>query len=73
MMIRHSNNLVLNNRSNIAVLKHLHVANIIIINYRPNVCLLKAKKINGFNSCIVISAYPLDIPSIKKASEYRND
>ena len=31
---------------------------------------LKAKKIHGFKSCIVISVYPLDIPSIKKATEY---
>ena len=27
-------------------------------------CDLKAKKTHGFNSCIVISIYPLDIPSI---------
>ena len=35
--------------------------------------LLKAKKTNGFNSCIVISVFPLDIPSIKKATDYRNN
>ena len=29
--------------------------------------MLKAKKTHGFNSCIVISVYPLDIPPIKKA------
>ena len=34
--------------------------------------MLKAKKTHGFNSCIVISVYPLDIPSIKKPTEYRN-
>ena len=34
---------------------------------------LKAKKTHGFNSCIVISVYPLDILSIEKATEYRND
>ena len=34
---------------------------------------LKAKKTHGFNSCIVISVYPLDILSIKKATEYRNN
>ena len=28
--------------------------------------LLKAKKTHGFNSCIVISVFPLDKPSIKK-------
>ena len=27
---------------------------------------LKAKKTHGFNSCIVISVYQLDIPSIEK-------
>ena len=27
---------------------------------------LKAKKTHGFNSCIVISVYPLDKPSVKK-------
>ena len=32
---------------------------------------LKAKKTHGFNSCIVISVYPLDIQSIKKATESR--
>ena len=32
---------------------------------------LKAKKIHGLNSCIVISIYLLDIPLIKKATEYR--
>ena len=31
---------------------------------------LKAKKTHGFKSCIVISVYPLDIPSFKKATEY---
>ena len=35
--------------------------------------LLKAKKTHGFNSCIVISVYPLDIPSIKKRTEYLNN
>ena len=30
-------------------------------------------KAHGFNSCIVISVYPLDTPSIKKATEYRNN
>ena len=34
---------------------------------------LKVKKTHGFNSCIVISVYPLDIRSIKKATEYRNN
>ena len=34
---------------------------------------LKAKKTHGFNSCIVISVYSLDILSIKKATEYRNN
>ena len=34
---------------------------------------LKEKKTHGFNSCIVISVYPLDILSIEKATEYRND
>ena len=29
-----------------------------------------AKQTHGFNSCIVIIVYPLDIPSIKKATEY---
>ena len=33
---------------------------------------LKAKKPHGFNSCIVISVYILDILSIEKATEYRN-
>ena len=27
----------------------------------------------SFNSCIVINIYPLYIPSIKKATEYRNN
>ena len=27
---------------------------------------LKSKKTNGFNSCIVMSVYPLYIPSMKK-------
>ena len=31
----------------------------------------KAKKTHGFNSCIVISVYPLDIQSIKKYTEYK--
>ena len=35
--------------------------------------ILKAKKTHGFNSCIVISVYSLDILSIKKATEYRNN
>ena len=34
---------------------------------------LKAKKIHGFNLCITISVYPLDIPSIKKGTEYLNN
>ena len=34
---------------------------------------LKAKKTHGFKSCIVISVYILDILSIEKATEYRND
>ena len=34
---------------------------------------LKAKKTHGFNSCFVISVYPLDILSIKKATKYRNN
>ena len=34
---------------------------------------LKAKKANGFYSCIVISIYPLDKSWIKKAIEYRNN
>ena len=34
---------------------------------------LKAKKTHGFKSCIVISIYSLDILSIKKATEYRNN
>ena len=34
---------------------------------------LKARKTHGFNSCFVISVYPLDILSIEKATEYRND
>ena len=29
----------------------------------------KAKKTHGFNSCLVISVYPLDIPSIKKVQD----
>ena len=33
----------------------------------------KAKKIHGFNSCIVIRYHVLDILLIKKATEYRND
>ena len=35
--------------------------------------LLKAKKTHGFNSCIVIRVYILDILSIEKATEYGND
>ena len=35
--------------------------------------MLKAKKTHGFNSCIVISVYPLGIPSITKVTEYRNN
>ena len=31
-----------------------------------------AKKTRSFKSCMVISVYPLDIPSIKKATEYHN-
>ena len=31
---------------------------------------LKAKKTHGFNSCIMISVYPLAILSIKKGTEY---
>ena len=34
---------------------------------------LKVKKTHGFNSCIVISLYPLDILPIKKATQYRNN
>ena len=34
---------------------------------------LKAKKTHGFISCIVISVYLLDILSVKKATEYRNN
>ena len=34
---------------------------------------LKAKKTHDFKSCIVVSVYPLDIPSIKKATEYHNN
>ena len=34
---------------------------------------LKTKKTHGFNSCIVISIYPLDVPSIEKATEYCNN
>ena len=34
---------------------------------------LAFKKTHGFNSCIVISVYPLDISLIKKATEYRNN
>ena len=33
----------------------------------------KTKKTHGFKSCIMISVYPLDKPSIKKATEYRNN
>ena len=33
---------------------------------------LKAKKTHGFKSYIVISVYTLDIPSIKKTTEYHN-
>ena len=29
---------------------------------------LKAKETHGFNSCVVIRVYPLDIPSIKEAT-----
>ena len=35
--------------------------------------ILKAKQIYGFKSCIAINVYPLDIPSIKKATEYHNN
>ena len=34
---------------------------------------IKAKKTYCFNSCIMISVYPLDIPPIKKATEYCNN
>ena len=34
---------------------------------------LKAKKTCGFKSCNLISVYPLDIPSIKTAAEYRDN
>ena len=34
---------------------------------------IKANKSIDFNSCTVISEYLLDITSIKKATEYRND
>ena len=36
-------------------------------------CVLNANKTHGFYSRIVISVYPLDLPSIKKAIEYRNN
>ena len=32
-----------------------------------------AKETHGFNSCIVMNVYPLDIPSIKIATEYHNN
>ena len=35
--------------------------------------MLKAKKTHGFNSCVVISVYPLDKSYIKKVTEYRNN
>ena len=41
--------------------------------FLPLTCPLKAKKTHGFNSCIIKSVYPLDILSIKKATEYRNN
>ena len=34
---------------------------------------LKAKKIHGFNSCIVIRVQPIDIPWMKKGTEYHNN
>ena len=34
---------------------------------------LKGKKTHGVNSYVVIIVYPLDMPSIKKGSEYRNN
>ena len=34
---------------------------------------LKAKKTHGFNPCIMIRVYPLDISSIKKYTEYRSN
>ena len=34
---------------------------------------LKAKKTHDFKSCIVISVYQLDIPSIKKGTEYHDN
>ena len=40
----------------------------LVLNYRMMEMLLKSKKTHGFNSCIVISVYPLDISSIKKAT-----
>ena len=36
------------------------------------VCILNAKKTHGFKSCIVISLYQLDIPSINKSTEYHD-
>ena len=33
--------------------------------------LLKANEFHGFNSCIVIHVYSLDIPLIEKAAENR--
>ena len=55
-------NLALNTRTVLAVVP-------------PQGCeaILKAKKTHGFKSCIVISVYILDILSIEKATEYRND
>ena len=38
----------------------------------PNI-IFKGKTRHGFNSCIVISDYPLGKPSIKKGTEYRNN
>ena len=31
------------------------------------------KKSHGFKTCIVISVYQLDVPSIKKATEYHDN
>ena len=41
-----------------------------IIQWKPGSrnLIIKAKKTHGFNSCIVISVTPLDMPSIKKAT-----
>ena len=40
---------------------------------RVSLLVLKGKENPCFNSCIVISVFTLDILSIKKATEYRNN